>query len=99
MNNNWQIVIAERGWIYVGKCHRDGDQIVIANAQNIRRWGTTSGLGQLARHGPQPETQLDDYGTVRIHVLAVCGSVECDAAVWDAWASRATEPKPKRGKS
>jgi hypothetical protein len=77
-----QIIIAERGWVFVGDCSRDGDQLIIANARNVRRWGTTSGLGQLAKDGPQAETQLDDYGTVRIHVLAVVAAIECDPAKW-----------------
>ena len=83
-----QIIIAERGWVFVGDCSRDGDQLVITNARNIRRWGTTSGLGQLATDGPQSETQLDDYGTVRIHVLAVVAAIECNVEAW--------KPKGKR---
>lgn len=81
----WEIVIAERNWIYVGRVGRDGDMTIIHNAQNVRRWGTTEGLGELARKGPRPETVLDAYGTVKIHVLAVVGHIECDAKTWDAW--------------
>lgn len=77
-----QIIIAAERWIFVGHVQREGDQVVIANAQNIRRWGTTEGLGQLARKGPQADTILDDYGTVRIHVLAVVGAIDCDEAAW-----------------
>ncbi len=77
-----QVIVAERGWVFVGDCTRDGDQLVITNARNVRRWGTTSGLGQLAKDGPQSETQLDDYGTVRIHVLAVVAAIECDPKAW-----------------
>lgn len=72
----YQIVVAERGWIYAGDVSRDGDMVVISRCFNIRRWGTTKGLGELAFEGPRDETQLDPYGTVRIHVLAVCGSLD-----------------------
>ena len=92
--SSWQIIIAERGWVYVGKVARDGDLTVITECHNIRRWGTSKGLGELALEGPRPETQLDHYGTVRIHVLAVCGAIECDDAVWSAW--REKQAKPKR---
>jgi hypothetical protein len=76
------VVIAERGWVFVGWCHREGDQLVIERCFNCRRWGTTSGLGQLAKEGPQSATVLDDYGTVRIHVLAIAATIECDPAAW-----------------
>ncbi len=77
-----QIIIAERGWIFVGECMRDGDQVIISNARNIRLWGTTEGLGELARRGPLAGTKLDDYGTVRIHVLGVIASLDCDVKAW-----------------
>lgn len=95
--SKWQIVVADRGWVYVGLVAREGDQVVVREANNIRRWGTTSGLGELALSGPQAETVLDFYGTVRIHVLAVCGGqVECDDAVWDAWLAKSRAPRAKR---
>ena len=77
-----QIIIGLERWQFVGLCERDGDHITITEAKNIRRWGTTSGLGQLALHGPQTDTLLDDYGTVRIHVLAVVASIECNEEAW-----------------
>ena len=94
---SWQVVIADRGWVYVGRVTREGDQVVIGDCQNVRRWGTSGGLGELALKGPRSETTLDFYGTVRIHVLAVLGAIECDDSVWNAWAekNRAGEPKPK----
>lgn len=82
----WQIIIAERGWIYVGKITREGDQVVIREARNVRRWGTTGGLGELALKGALRDTVLDYYGVVRIHVLAVCGAIECNDKIWDEWA-------------
>ncbi len=87
---NWQIIIAERGWVYVGTISRDGDHIVISNCHNVRHWGTSRGLGELALEGPKSETHLDYYGTVRIHVLAVCGAIECDDAVWSKHTEKLT---------
>lgn len=60
-----RIIVADRGWIFVGNCedHEDGT-VTISNARNIRNWGTTKGLGQLAT-GPTTSTKFDEYGVVR----------------------------------
>jgi hypothetical protein len=60
-----RIVVADRGWVFVGACDDNDDgTVTICNARNIRRWGTTTGLGELI-NGPLPETKHDKYGTVR----------------------------------
>lgn len=79
-----QIVIAQRGWVFVGDVERNGDDVTITNAQCIRRWGTTRGLGELALSGPQDKTILDDMGTVRLHALAVVASLDVEADKWPA---------------
>lgn len=60
-----RIVVADRGWVFVGNCegHDDGS-VTIKNARNIRVWGTTRGLGELV-NGPLQGTKHDPYGTVR----------------------------------
>lgn len=78
-----RIVIAQRGWVWIGRVTRGDDgQIVITAAKNVRRWGTTAGLGELATDGPQPATRLDPAGTVRIHELAVVAQLDADEATW-----------------
>lgn len=76
------IVVLERGFVYVGEISRDGDELVIANAQNVRRWGTTKGLGQLALEGPQPNTQLDQAGEVRAPFAGVIHTIACEGEKW-----------------
>lgn len=77
-----QIVIAQRGWVFVGKVSTPNEhEIVIENARVIRRWGTTNGLGQIAINGPTPNTVMDDYGTVTLHPLAIVARVNCS----DKW--------------
>lgn len=71
-----RIIVADRGWVFVGMCkdHPDGS-VTVTSAKNIRRWGTTAGLGQLT-NGPLPDTVTDNYGTVRctpIIQIAVLG--------------------------
>lgn len=77
----FEIIVAQRGWVFAGRTYREGDELVITNAVNIRRWGTTRGLGELAA-GPLPATKLDEYGTVRVHALAVVARISADGAAW-----------------
>lgn len=77
-----RILVLQRGWIVMGRVTRSPADITIANACVIRRWGTTAGLGQLAREGKQTETILDPCGTVHVHPLAVVMEIECDPSRW-----------------
>jgi hypothetical protein len=66
-----RIVIADRGWVFVGDCqdHEDGT-VTITNCKNIRRWGTTAGLGELVNGPIAGKTMADQYGTVRALPIA-----------------------------
>lgn len=79
-----QIIIAQRGWVFVGEVGREGEQVTITNASCIRRWGTTKGLGELAVNGPQSSTVLDKMGVVRLHALAIVASLDCEESKWAA---------------
>ena len=77
-----QIVILDRGFVFVGDVTEEGGWLVISSAKNIRRWGTSKGLGELAALGPLAETKMDDAGTVRAPMRAVIGLLKCEAASW-----------------
>lgn len=77
-----QIAVLDRGFVYIGTCRIDGDMLIITNAQNVRRWGTDKGLGQLAATGPTPTTKLDPAGTVRAPMRSLIHLIDCNAAVW-----------------
>jgi hypothetical protein len=79
-----QIIIAQRGWVFVGNVERSGDDVIINNAKCIRRWGTTKGLGEIALRGPTHDTVLDDMGTVRMHALAIVATIDCKETKWTA---------------
>jgi hypothetical protein len=65
-----RIIIADRGWVFVGDCTDESDgTVTIRNAKNIRKWGTTTGLGQLV-NGPTGNTVADEYGTVKCLPIA-----------------------------
>lgn len=70
------IVVLDRGFVYVGHVTIEGDFVVITNANNIRYWGTKNGLGELT-NGPKPETKLDHIGTVKAPMRAVIHFVPC----------------------
>lgn len=76
------IVVADRGWVWVGNADQHGDIIVIEQARCVRRWGTTEGLAQLAQHGPQQETKLEQPSTVRVPLRSVVGVIPCEVASW-----------------
>lgn len=75
-----QIVIADRGWVWVGQSRIDGDDLVIENARCIRYWGTERGLGQLADGGPTTTTKLDPVGIIRVSRRAVIARIACKRA-------------------
>lgn len=77
-----QIAVLDRGFVYVGLCAVQDGTLIITQAQNVRRWGTTRGLGQLAAIGPQADTKLDPAGTVRAPLTSVMHMIDCNAAPW-----------------
>lgn len=94
MNENlWTIVVAERGFIFVGRCHRESDKVVIEDAYTIRRFSleTKDGLGGLASHGPRAKSNdvLDAQPTTKVHVLGVIAEIDCDQAAWSKWHAKA----------
>lgn len=82
-NGDIKIVVLDRGFVYVGRVTLDGDFVVIAGAKNIRKWGTSKGLGELVS-GPLANTVLDTVGTVRAPLRAVIHMVEVEQSNWPA---------------
>ena len=57
------ILVLWYGWVLVGEWDKKAK--TLKSAQCIRRWGTTTGLGEL-RNGPLSGTVLEDLGDVLI---------------------------------
>ena len=76
-----QIVILDRGFVYIGEVSLDEEWVYIKNARNIRVWGTTKGLGQLVS-GPTNETKLDRAGDIRAPKRALIALMEVDEKSW-----------------
>ena len=77
-----QIIILDRGYVYVGNVSIDDNWVLITTARNVRRWGTTKGLGELAANGPLKDSIIDPVGTVRAPLRALIGLIECEASNW-----------------
>ena len=76
-----RIVVADRGWVFVGNCTENDDKsVTIYNAKNIRQWGTSHGLGELV-NGPLAATQHDYYGTVRCTPIV---QIAVNKGAWNA---------------
>ena len=82
--SGFAIVVLDRGFVYVGDVVCDAGWCVISNAQNIRIWGTTAGLGELALGGPTKDTKLDSTGNVRAPMRAVISVIDSEASKWIA---------------
>lgn len=77
-----KIVILQRGWVFVGKFSQTGSRCTLTNAKNIRTWGTTKGLGEIAEGGPTSTTKLDDVNDVTFHELTIIATIDCDKKAW-----------------
>lgn len=76
-----QIVVAQRGWVFVGKVSTTEEDLVITDAKNIRIWGTSKGLGELS-DGPISDTKYDEYGTVTLPKLSVVARINASKGAW-----------------
>ncbi len=59
------IVIAQRGWIFEG--HKDKsvtDKIQLLNANVVRSWSNSKGIGGLCKSALKKDYTLDEVGTI-----------------------------------
>ena len=83
-NEGLCICVLDKGFVYVGELIIDanGKFFTIRNARNVRRWGTSEGLGQLAMLGKQENTVLDNAGTVRAMTSELKHWIQCRGEAW-----------------
>lgn len=94
MTGRLTIFVMERGFVLVGVATQDQDDplfLTLTRCGCVRRWGTTSGLGQLAREGPQGSTVLESEpdGT-SINKRAIYRAIPCNEEAWQSWKSTAS---------
>lgn len=78
------IVVVDRGFVYVGEVEISEDWCIVTRAKNLRIWGTTKGLGELALGGPTEKTKMDDVGVVRIPMRAVISVIDSERSLWNS---------------
>lgn len=76
-----KIVVADRGFVYVGFIEESDKFVILRHAHNIRVWGTTKGLGELVG-GPLSSTKLDKVGEVKIPIRAVISIISVEGGKW-----------------
>ena len=76
-----QIVVLERGFVYIGYFENDGKTVTIRGARAIIRWGTSAHLGEL-QGGPLTNTKLGQACTVRCLASQIIHCVEVNQDVW-----------------
>lgn len=80
---NIKIVILQRGWVMIGDFKKEGQDCKLKNAFVIRRWGTSHGLGELAKKGPLTDTVLDPcFFDVDFDYLTVVATIGVDQNLW-----------------
>ena len=77
-----KIVVLQRGWIYIGRFERNGNDCKLHNAYCIRVWGTTKGLQELV-NGATSSTKLDKCeGVVEFDWLTVVHTITVNKSKW-----------------
>lgn len=80
--NPVKIVILQRGWVVVGRFSKEGVECKLEDASIIRRWGTTKGLGEIAKNGPTSSTTLDNTPEITFHELTAVATIACEESQW-----------------
>ncbi len=72
------ILVLTQGFVFVGELDEsEAGYLVLHKAKNLREWGTTEGLGELAVKGPTKNTKADPCGTVRAPRHSVVFTLPC----------------------
>lgn len=84
----YSIVVLSHGFVYVGDVSLVNDELIIGRPLNVRQWGTTKGLGQLAVEGPQKDTVLDRCGNIFAPKLALIHIMKVSDPAIRRWEAR-----------
>jgi hypothetical protein len=84
------IVTIEDHHVFIGNVEFRTDErgvtwICIRLARNIRNWGTSKGMGQLALEGPSPHTKIDLCGLVLVPISYVVYLMEVKPEIGELW--------------
>lgn len=78
-----RICVLQRGWVVVGRYSQNGQECKLTDANVIRTWGTSKGLGEIASNGPiAGKTILDACPDVVFHELVGVFQMMCEKSKW-----------------
>lgn len=80
-----RICVLQRGWVVIGRYSQEGSECKLTDANVIRTWGTTKGLGEIAENGPiENKTILDRCPDVIFHELVGVFQIQCRGEKWES---------------
>jgi hypothetical protein len=81
-----KIIVLPHGWVMVGVLKFTGERdewCRLSQCANIRRWGTSMGLGEIAINGPTGSTVLDKSPPVSVMASSIIKIIDCVADRWE----------------
>ena len=79
---SFQIAVLSHGFVYVGYCLLKDGLLTVRKARNIRKWGTTNGLGELSLDGPLSGTVLDRCRDITARAESLVHLIDCNELQW-----------------
>lgn len=80
------VLVCDRGFVLVGVVSShpsDWQRVIVDECATVRQWGTSRGLGQLAKEGPQPNTEMDVEGDgVDVLRSSIIRAIPCNEEKW-----------------
>jgi hypothetical protein len=77
MHTTKQILIITNGFVFMGDVKDVEGGVYVTDLQNIRRYGTERGIGQIAMSGPTKDTILDPFGEGFFPTHTIIGRINC----------------------
>lgn len=82
MEQKYYIFVVDSGWVFSGQIEAETDNVVkVTDAKVIDVWGTTRGLGELAKNGPTQSTTLHPCLFVEIEKRKLIFRIPCEVAI------------------
>ena len=79
--NGWHIIAIDNGFVFVGDITVTKDSILVQHTKQLRKWGTTQGLGQITG-GPTKETAADPVGVLIVPKARLIFALPASEAGW-----------------
>lgn len=79
--NGWHILALDNGFVFVGDVTLVGSTLLVQHTKQLRKWGTTAGLGQITK-GPTKETAADPVGVLIVPKARLIFALPASATGW-----------------